>query len=256
VIDAMILALLLGAMTLLCAYHLRRRRIAEFARGATQNRRTQREAAFALARSIFVDVKRGSDPVFLSRFLNILGASPVAVLEKGGCCSGIHRLFITSLDTIGIRAAQITVLRAALPKAAHCLAQVIADGENILIDADYGVWFRRVDGRAVDLFSLRSGLTPVIERFVIDAEATDTNGPRSAGYPNGEYYRFDYDLSRTANWAQTRTRRALYPLLRRVTADHIDCLLVPPILEWPEIVLAAGLCAAALGLVVARALVV
>lgn len=119
--NAIALALLLGAMTLLCTYHLRRRRIAEFARHLTQGIGSQREAAFALAREIFGGVKRrGRDPVFLSRVLAPLGASPVTILRKGGCRSGVHRLFITSLDTVGIRAAQVTVFRRADPAAAQC----------------------------------------------------------------------------------------------------------------------------------------
>jgi hypothetical protein len=50
-------------------------------------------------------------------------------------------------------------------------------------------------------------------------------------------------------------RRALYPLLYRLSAGRVDCLLLPPICEWPEVLVAAGLCTSALGLLVARALV-
>ena len=256
-IDAIGLALLLGALASLCAYYLRRRRIAAFARGATHGCASQRDAAFALGRMIFAEVKRrGRDPVLIPP-LAALGASPSTVLEKGGCCSGVQRLFITCLDSIGIRAAQITVFRRADPAAAHCLVQVKADGENILIDADYGVWLRQADGRPIDLFGLRSGVTPIIEPFVLDREASyaDCKKSRPAGYPDREYYLFDYELTRTANWAETWMRRALYPLLHRLTAGRVDCLLLPPICEWPEVLLAGSLSASALALLVARALV-
>jgi hypothetical protein len=256
-IDAIGLALLLGALSSLSAYHLRRRHIADFARRATRGSRSQREAAFALGRTIFAEVKRrGHDPILIP-LLGTLGASPSTILKKGGCCSGVHRLFITCLDCIGIRAAQITVFRRADPAAAHCLVQVIADSANILIDVDYGVWLRQPDGRPIDLSGLRAGQPPVIEPFVRDRTASYADGQRTraAGYPQREYYLFDYELTRTANWAETWVRRALYPLLHRLTAGRVDCLLLPPICEWPEVLLAAGLCTSALGLLVARALV-
>jgi hypothetical protein len=255
-IGAIEFTALLCALALLGAHHLRKHWIAEFARRATQGSGSQRDAAFALAREIFTGVKRrGKDPVFLSRVLAPLGASPITVLKRGGCCSGLHRLFITCLDSIGIRAAQITVFRRANPAAAHCLAQVTADGVNILIDVDYGVWLRQPDGRPIDLVGLRSGLKPIIEPFVLDRKASyaDSTRTRSAGYPDRDYYRFDYELTRTANWAETPMKRALYRVLCRLTAGHVDCLLLPPILEWPEVLLAAGLCTATLGLLLAGA---
>lgn len=256
-IDAIILAFAVAALVLLCVYHLRKLRIAEFARRATLGSRSQHDAAFALGCAMFGGVKRrGRDPAFLTPLLAPLGATPTTILARGGCCSGMHRLYITSLDCIGIRAAQITVYRRADPAAAHCLAQVNADGGNILIDVDYGVWLRHPDGGPIDLFGLRSGLTPVIERFVLDREASYAGSvrTRSAGYPDREYYRFDYSLTRTANWAESPVRRVLYAVLYPLTRGRVDCLLLPPILEWPEVLLAAGLCGAAFALLAMRSL--
>jgi hypothetical protein len=255
-IDAVIFALVVAAAALLCVYRLRKVRIAEFARRATLGSRSQQDAAFALARAIFGEVKRGRDPALLLPLLAPLGGSPTTILEKGGCCAGVHRLFITSLDTLGIRAAQVTVYRRAAPAAAHCLAQVTADGANILIDADYGVWLRHPDGGPIDLAGLRSGLTPAIVPFVLDREAgyADSARTRPAGYPDREYYRFDYSLARTANWAETPLKRALYAVLRPMTRGRVDYLLLPAILEWPEVLLAAALCGATILLLAARAL--
>jgi len=255
--DAIILVLAVAATALLCVYRLRKLRIAEFAGRATQGSRSQHDAAFALGRAMFGGVKRrGRDPAFLTPLLAPLGATPTTILARGGCCSGMHRLFITSLDCIGIRAAQVTVYRRADPAAAHCLAQVTVDGANILIDVDYGVWLRHPDGGPIDLAGLRSGLTPVIERFVLDREASyaDSVRTRSADYPDREYYRFDYNLTRTANWDESPSRRALYAVLHPLTRGRVDCLLLPPILEWPEVLLAAGLCGAAFALLATRSL--
>ena len=248
-IDAIVIALAVAATALLCVFHLRQVRIAEFARRTTLGAQSQRNVAFALASTIFGDVKRGRDPTFLMPLLARLGGSPPTILKEGGCCSGVHRLFITSLDTLGIRAAQVVVYRRADPAAAHCLAQVTVEGTNILIDADYGVWLHRPDGGPLDLAGLRSGVTPAIVPFVLDRQAcsADSTGRRrSAGYPDCEYYRFDYSLTRTVNWAETRLRSALYAVLHPITRGRVDSLLLPAILEWPEVLLAAALCGAAI----------
>jgi hypothetical protein len=260
-LNAIVLALSVCIAALLCTYQVRRRRIAEFARRVTRNSHSQRDAAFALARVIFGGVKRARrDPVFLVPILRQLGGSPTTILKEGGCCSGVQRLFITALDTIGIRAAQITVYRRADPAAAHCLAQVRVEGENIIIDADYGVWLRRPDGQPIDLSALRAGLVPTIEPFALECEApfaevrSDGKRSRPAGYPDREYYRYDFGLTRTANWAETRLKRIVYALLHPLTRGRVDCLLLPPILEWPEILLATALCFAAVGLLAAAAI--
>ena len=255
-IEALVIALAVAATALLCVYHLRKVRLAEFARRATRGSRSQRDAAFALATAIFGEVKRGRDPAFLLPLLAPLGGSPTTILKKGGCCSGVHRLFITSLDALGIRAAQVVVYRRADPAAAHCLVQVIAEGTNLLIDADYGVWYCHPDGGPIDLAGLRSGLRPAIVPFVLDRQAgyVDSSRTRSAGYPDREYYRFDYDLTRTANWAESRLKRACYAVLHPLTRGRVDYLLLPAILEWPEVLLAAALCGATILLLAARAL--
>lgn len=256
-IDAVVIALAVAAAALLCVYHLRKMRIAEFAKRATPSSRSQRDVAFALASAIFGQVKRGRDPVFLMPLLAPLGGSPTTILEKGGCCSGVHRLFITSLDTLGIRAAQVTVYRRADPAAAHCLAQVTVESANILIDVDYGVWLHHPDGGPIDLAGLRSGVTPAAAAFVFDQQACSVDGARLrvAGYPDREYYRFDYSLTRTANWAEGRLKRALYAVLYPMTHGRVDCLLLPAVLEWPEVLLATALCGAAvILLLLARAL--
>lgn len=243
-----------AAIGLLCAYRVRRQRIAEFARRATRGCQSQREIAFALATTIFAEVKRGCDPAFLFPLLAPLGGSPVAILKNGGCCSGVHRLYIAALDTLGIRAAQVTVFRRADPAAAHCLAQASLDDANVLIDVDYGVWLRHPDGGPVDLAGLRAGLRPVIVPFVLDREAQSASGghSRGPGYPDREYYRFDYGLTRTANWAESPLKRAVYAALYPLTGGRVDLLLLPPILEWPEVLLGGALCVLAVLLLAAH----
>jgi hypothetical protein len=256
-LHAIVLLAVLGAVLLICAYRLKRLRVARFARRVTQGSASQRDAVFSLGRVIFAEVKRrNKDPAFITPILAPLGASPTTILKKGGCCSGVNRLFITALDTIDIRAVNITVYRRADPAAAHCLAQVSVAGEEILIDVDYGVWLRRPDGGPLDLSGLRAGLVPAIEPFVRDQRASyaDSARTRPAGYPDREYYRFDYGVTRTANWAESALKRTVYAVLHPLTRGRVDFLKLPPILEWPEVLLAFALCFATVLLLTAGTL--
>jgi hypothetical protein len=247
-----------AALVLLALYYHRRLQVARFARavvlpcGAAAH-----EVAFALGRAIFTDVGRlPKDPVFLSRLLAPLGASPVTVLRKGGCCSGLHRLYITALDTLGIRSAQVTVLRRVNPEHAHCFVQVRAGGSSYLIDVDYGVWFHDERGMPLGLSDLQRGVTPVIEPFASGvARYVGSAHTRPPGFPDRDYYRFDYELTRTANWAEGPVKRLAYFVLKPLTGGRIDRLLLPPALEWPELLLAVALCGCAtLTLLAARLL--
>jgi hypothetical protein len=237
---------------LLLAYRSRKLSIAAFARQVTRDAASPRDAAFALGRTIFSAVKRGRDPFFLTRLLAPLGASPPDVLRKSGCCSGIHRLYITCLDAIGVRAAQISVYSAV---SVHCLVQAVIEGERVIIDADYGVWYKHPRGGAISLQDLRAGVVPIVEPFVLDQVASYTDSPRtrSAGYPDTAYYRFDFSQTRTANWTRSVFRRVIYAALHRLTKGRVDCLLLPPILEWPEILLTLLLCSGAVLSVVVKA---
>jgi hypothetical protein len=74
------------------------------------------------------------------------------------------------------------------------------------------------------------------------------------GTPIASTIAFDYNLTRTANWAETWPKRAVYGVLHPVTRGRVDYLLLPAILEWPEVLLAAALCGAAILVLAARAL--
>ena len=243
-IDAMLICgLLSGSAILVIAYRLRRARVRQFARAVTQGAVSQRDAVFELARALFQEVRSAPDPTFLTKLLTPLGPSPIAVLKQGGCCSGIHRLFIASLDAIDIRSAQITVYRLPGPVAVHCLVQVALSSAPLIIDVDYGVWYRHPNGGALGINDLRSGVSPIIEPFVPDSQARRPGRQVKPGYPKIPYYAFDFPSTRTANWTKTRTRRATYWLLDHVTQGQVNCFLLPPICEWPEILLATALSA-------------
>ena len=55
------------------------------------------------------------DPPYLAPALAPFGATPSAVIQRGGCCSGTSRLYILCLAAIGIRANQITVYHRSEP---------------------------------------------------------------------------------------------------------------------------------------------
>jgi hypothetical protein len=84
----------------------------------------RRSAALRLGGVIHNQVRRlPDDPYFLLPVLGPLGATPAAVIRKGGCCSGMSRLYITALHQLGVPAAQVTVYHAA-GHAQHCLVEV------------------------------------------------------------------------------------------------------------------------------------
>jgi hypothetical protein len=240
---------------LIITFHLRRRRLTAFSTRIVSNSHSQREATFALASYLFSEVKRARDPPFLTSLLAPIGASPPSVLEHGGCCSGIHRLFITSLDTLGIHSAQLTLYRRVERVAGHCIAQVAVNSEKLIIDVDYGVWLRHPNGNSLSLEELRAGVAPVIEPFVFDkqARAADGSEVRDPGYPPCPYFDFDYRLTRTANWTMSLLRRVVYPVLAVLTRGRVDVFLVPPLFEWPEVLLACALSAAVIVCVAAKA---
>lgn len=238
-------SVLSGAVMLAIAYRRRRARVRQFALAVTRGAGSQRDAVFELGRTLFREIRRvDPDPIFLTRLLKPLGPSPIAVLKQGGCCSGIHRLFIASLAAIDIRAAQITVYALPGPVARHCLVQVVLCGAPLIIDVDYGVWYRHPHGGPLGIDELRSGVIPVIEPFVLDPQARRSQPGRPTippGYPNVPYYTFDFRSTRTANWTKSLTRRTAYKLLQQVTQGRVNCYLLPAICEWPEILLAGGL---------------
>jgi hypothetical protein len=256
-IDAIVIALVVAATALLCVYHLRRLRITKFARRATLGSGSQRDTAFfALATTIFGDVKRAKhDPTFLLPLLAPMGGSPVTI-EKGRLLlrrtSSLHCLprYPRNSSSSGHSLPSRGSSARTLPGAGH------RGRRNVLIDVDYGVWLRHPNEGPLDLVGLRTGVTPAIVPFVLDRQACYVNDAktRAAGYPDREHYRFDYNLTRTANWAETWPKRAVYWVLHPVTRGRVDYLLLPAILEWPEVLLAAALCGAAILVLAARAL--
>jgi hypothetical protein len=252
-LDLAVALLILAALACTLAYWRERRllaaRVRQIARAAAPNADT----VFGLARFVFANVIRGPDPTFVSRLFVVLGGSPLAILREGGCCSGTHRLFIACLDTVGIRAAQIAVY----PREggwAHCLAQVNLADQTLLVDVDYGVCYRHPNGGSLDLLDLRNGVEPVIEPFA-DGLVTPAQGgqrSRGPGYPNNFYYCFDYRKTRTANWTKTWRRRLAYALLHRISRGRVDQTFIPPLLEWPQILLSMGILTTALSLLAVR----
>src|SRR5690348_15568307 len=72
--------------------------------------KSERPFAMALdcAGLIHAHAPRSEDPRFIPiAALDILGGTPVSILRRGGCCSGLSRLYITGLATLGIKAAQV-----------------------------------------------------------------------------------------------------------------------------------------------------
>lgn len=247
-LDVSLCALLAADVRCLLSYRRQRRELAEFVAQLIGRRVGEElEAAFKIATYIFSNIRRGPDPYF-SRFFRSFGASPISILHRGGCCSGLHRLFITSLETIGIRSAQIT-LYTLTNTARHCLAQVFTRSGPHIIDVYYGLHYRDPQGGVLGLMDLRNGALPVLAPI---PSTINTVPYPATGYPPGDYHSYDFALTRTANWTKSWRRKSFYKLLRTLTTGRVDSALLPPILEWPQILLAICITVGALGVLLLR----
>jgi len=181
--------------------------------------------------------RRRTDPVFLLPLLEPLGASPLAVLREGGCCSGIARLYILILDALGIRAAQVTLYHCS-GRAVHCLVEVALPIGQLIVDPMYGFSYEHSDGRPLGLEDLQQGSQPFFKSL-----------PRSkaAAYPGDSYYHFSFRHSKTANWTKSKLRRTAYSVLRSLTFGRVDRIRLSPVLEWPQVLLGLELLAGAAG---------
>ena len=117
-------------------------------------------------------------------------------------------------------------------EARHCLVEVFLQKHNVLLDPTYGVYYVDEQGGVLGLSDIQSGTRP---SFV------SLPNSNKRGYPTGSYYEFDYCQSKTANWTQTRVRKAVYRVLVFVTKGTIDRAKQPAVLEWPQLVLAISL---------------
>ena len=224
------------AATILLSHYLRERRLVRrFALGATLGERNPERAALALAAVIHQRIPRGKEHAFLGLHVPaLLGPTPGAVLRRGGCCSGLSRLYVLALRALGIRATQVTLYHES-GLGRHALVEVSLGTDRWIVDPTYGFHYVDADGKPLGLDALRSGVLPHFRPFVEGG---------NEGYPLNNYYAFDYRRSKTANWTMTLGRRLTYPTLRLLTAGGIDTVRQPGFLEWPQLVVASGIIAA------------
>ncbi len=184
---------------------------------------------------IHAHVARRQDPPFISSLFHVVGATPIAVLRNGGCCSGLARLYILGLDALGIRAAQITLYHVS-GCAQHCAVEVALGGDRMIVDPRYGIYYTDRDGSPLGLERLQAGCLPKLQTLPLST---------ADAYPPYPYYDFNYVNTKTANWTRSVPRRAAYWILRSVSGRRIDRCRVPPILEWPQILISSALLAGA-----------
>jgi len=194
------------------------------------------ESTFATALDfaglVHAHAPRSEDPRFIPiAALDILGGSPISILRRGGCCSGLCRLCITGLRTLGIKAAQVTLYHTD-GQAQHALVEVSLKEQAAIVDPLYGFYYVDSHGRPMTIETLRRGVKPEYRPLPLSS---------SVVYPANNYYNVDFSRTKTANWSKTRVRRSAYRILRTLTVGRIDTLRQPLWLEWPQLVLAAGI---------------
>lgn len=223
-------ALLALFLFLILHYRIERNGLRTFVSQCTHGGPHDLGVLLTLAGIIHSHVQRANDPAFVPLPLFAeLGATPLSVLLRGGCCSGLSRLYILSLNAMGIRAGQVTLYHAS-GRAQHCLVQVWLGDTPVLVDPTYGFYFVNARGELIGLRSLVDGETP---RFVpLPMSVNDS-------YPSNDYYNFAFVHTKTANWTKSPLRRGAYRVLRWVTRERIDRMVQPSFLEWPQLMLAS-----------------
>lgn len=200
------------------------------------------ESTFATALDfaglIYAHAPRSADPPFIPvAVLDILGGTPLSILRSGGCCSGLSRLYITGLGTLGIKAAQVALYHAN-GQAQHALAEVsLGEEQRMVIDPLYGFYYVDHHGGPMTIEALRHGIKPHYRPLP---------GSSEESYPANDYYNFDFSCTKTTNWTKTPVRRFAYRILRGLTAGKIDTMRQPLWMEWPQLVFAAGVAVAVL----------
>jgi hypothetical protein len=184
--------------------------------------------ALALAACLGNRHQARTDPIYLSPLLRSLGGTATDLIAEGGCCSGLSRLYMVALDTLDIRANQITVHHRK-GHAQHCLVEVHLPEGPACVDPFYGIHYADADGRTLGLEDLQAG---------VRVHCRPIEGAISPGYPGDDYYAFDYRLTRTANWTRSWPRRTVYSILRVCAGSRVDRMRVPQFLEWPQTLLA------------------
>lgn len=225
------LALLSALIFLIAHYWIERRRlhaiVSEWTGGAPRDIGT----LLTLAGIIHSRVRRAVDPPFVPLpLLSELGATPLSILLRGGCCSGLSRLYILSLHTLGVRAGQVTLYHVS-GKAQHCLVQVWLGDRPVLVDPTYGFYYVDAAGDLIGLRALLNGETPHFVRLPMSVQDA---------YPPNDYYNFAYAQTKTANWTKGPLRRSCYRMLCWLTHGHIDRVEQPPFFEWPQLMLASS----------------
>lgn len=217
---------LLAIVGLLRQRQIERSRLVQFVDSLDIPADRGRRAVFHVASKIFDLPDSRHDPVWISRLLEPFGASPGAIIELGGCCSGKSRLLIVCLSELGIRSHQVTLYHKH-GHAQHCLVEVHLSSERFILDPTYGIYLGDGASRGLSLIDLQRGAIPNHIPF--------TSRP-DWGYPDDgdDYYDFDYAATKTANWTCSAARRVAYSLLYKLSWGAIDRLMVPAWFEWPQ----------------------
>ena len=175
--------------------------------------------------------RRLDTPFLPGRVFDILGGTPGGILQQGGCCSGLSRLYIAGLETLDIPATHV-ILYHASGVARHCLTEVSVEGKRFLVDPFHGFYYEDRDGQPVSIEALRLGRAP---------QYRSLPGITRDAYPRNDYHDFAFTETKTANWTKTRLRRAVYWILSRLTAGRIATYRRPVWCEWPQLVVAVGM---------------
>jgi hypothetical protein len=214
---------------LLADLTLERARLRQFVEEFHPHPEDPRALALEVAGRLFTLPHR-EDPAYLGLPpLAPLGSSPGALIQGGGSCSGLSRLYIHCLSKLGMRAHQVTLYHHS-GHAQHCLVEANLPDGPLVVDPICGIFYTNAAGGPIGLDDLQTGTTP----HFAPLPHSDRHG-----YPRDDYYAFTFALSKTVNWTKSCSRRLAYRLLATITRGGVDRFHMPTILEWPQVLLAA-----------------
>lgn len=200
---------------------------------------TPRQLGPAIAGWVYnaVEFTQGDPLFFAMPGFRWSGASPLAVVGSGGCCSGKSRLLICLLQAVGVEAYQVTVYHRS-GVARHVLVAVPVAEQELLFDPLYGIQYAGQSGKPIGLQDLRDGIP---HRYL------SLPGSTATGYPPDDYYDFVFRETKTAGWTQSKAHRTAYRVLQWATSGRIDAWPQPWWMEWPQLLLASALLIGCLG---------
>ncbi len=189
-----------------------------------------------------------NDSSFLLPIFKFLRPTARQVAEQGGDCADRSRLLINFLHSRGIKASKWALYSDDL-RPQHAVVEFEANGEKMVVDPLFGLWFPRPDGGYYGIRELKSD--PKILRDRVQSLVSRAERPGAARLDWYPLDRYVYDHARTINWDKSAPMQVLYQVLYRTIGEKVNELQRPEWVEEPALMVIIGLTVLDVGILVA-----